>query len=88
MFHIVLTNYAIAQQVLDGLWGNGVERRNKLTEAGYNYEAVQSIVNALVKDANYKPPEMLENEKQTERKPLEIDYDTRTNEGIIINVIV
>ena len=31
-----------------GKWGNGEERKRKLREAGYNYESVQSIVNALV----------------------------------------
>lgn len=31
-----------------GQWGNGAERRTRLTEAGYSYDAVQSIVNALV----------------------------------------
>lgn len=88
MIKIVLTNYAIAQQVLDGQWGNGQERRQRLTEAGYNYEAVQTIVNALVKDRNYKPPEMLEADEAEQRKPLEIDYDPTSNEGIIINIIL
>lgn len=88
MIKIVLTNYAIAKQVLDGEWGNGPERRQRLTEAGYNYDAVQTIVNALVKDRNYKPPEMLETDEAAERKPLEIDYDPKTNDGIIINIIV
>lgn len=88
MINIVLTNYAIAKQVLDGEWGNGQERRQRLTEAGYNYDAVQTIVNALVKDRNYKPPEMLEADKAEQRKPLEIDYDPKSNDGIIINIIV
>ena len=85
---IVLTNYAIAKQVLDGEWGNGQERRDRLTEAGYNYEAVQSIVNALCKDPNYKPPEMLAADEEEQRKPLEIDYNPRENNGIIVNIIV
>lgn len=85
---IVLTNYAIAKQVLDGEWGNGQERRDRLTEAGYNYEAVQSIVNALCKDPSYKPQEVLETDKEEQRKPLEIDYDPKTNDGIIVNIIV
>lgn len=85
---IVLSNYAIAKEVLDGKWGNGQERRERLTKAGYNYEAVQSIVNALCQDPNYRPPEMVEADKEAERKPLEIDYDPTSNEGIIINIIV
>lgn len=40
---------ALAQEVMDGRWGNGEERRQRLTAAGYDYDAVQSAVNALVK---------------------------------------
>lgn len=39
----------IAQEVLDGKWGNGKERKKKLTEAGYDYAVVQSEVNRLAK---------------------------------------
>ena len=46
------TNYQIACEVLDGKWGNGPERRERLEKAGYNYSAVQCIVNALVNDRN------------------------------------
>ena len=42
------TNQQIALEVIMGKWGNGAERRKKLTEAGYNYENVQTIVNALI----------------------------------------
>lgn len=42
------SNEEIAKEVLDGKWGNGQERKNKLTAAGYNYSAVQSIVNTLL----------------------------------------
>lgn len=38
----------IANEVLAGLWGNGDDRRNRLTVAGYNYSAIQSIVNNRV----------------------------------------
>lgn len=37
----------IAQEVISGKWGNGEERRKKLTEAGYNYAAIQAVVNEL-----------------------------------------
>lgn len=37
----------VAQEVLQGKWGNGTERKNRLTAAGYDYNAVQSAVNAL-----------------------------------------
>lgn len=41
----------LAQEVLAGKWGNGEERRNRLTSAGYDYEAVQKAVNALAPKA-------------------------------------
>lgn len=39
--------YDIANEVLKGLWGNGEERRQKLLEAGYDYDTIQGIVNKL-----------------------------------------
>lgn len=39
----------IAQEVIAGLWGNGAERRARLTEAGYNYSMVQARINELLK---------------------------------------
>ena len=39
----------VAQEVIDGKWGNGDERKKKLTEAGYNAALVQARVNAIVK---------------------------------------
>lgn len=35
----------LAQQVIAGQWGNGPTRRQRLTAAGYNYDAVQAEVN-------------------------------------------
>ena len=41
------SNETIAREVLKGLWGNGQDRKNRLTKAGYNYSEVQRIVNRL-----------------------------------------
>ena len=38
----------IAREVIRGDWGNGDDRKKRLTEAGYNYSAVQSKVNELL----------------------------------------
>ena len=40
---------AIAREVIRGDWGNGDERKQKLTAAGYDYSAVQKKVNELLK---------------------------------------
>lgn len=45
---------AVAKEVVAGAWGNGTERKERLTAAGYDYQAVQSQVNALLK-GNEKP---------------------------------
>lgn len=37
----------LAKEVLDGKWGNGDTRKQKLTAAGYDYSAVQNRVNEL-----------------------------------------
>lgn len=39
----------LAREVIRGLWGNGIERKNRLTEAGYDYRAVQRRVNELLR---------------------------------------
>lgn len=35
----------IADEVIAGKWGNGADRKKRLTDAGYNYDAVQKAVN-------------------------------------------
>ena len=42
------SNEAIAKEVIAGKWGNGDERKKRLREAGYDYSAVQKIVNKLM----------------------------------------
>ena len=38
----------VAEEVIAGEWGNGLERKNRLTEAGYDYEIIQDEVNRLL----------------------------------------
>lgn len=44
------TNAEIAKEVLEGKWGNSPERKVRLTEAGYNYSSIQTLVNKMVKE--------------------------------------
>ena len=39
----------LAKEVIRGDWGNGAERKQKLTAAGYDYSAVQKRVNKLLR---------------------------------------
>lgn len=43
------TPSAIANEVIGGRWGNGVERQKRLIAAGYNPAEIQAIVNARVR---------------------------------------
>lgn len=49
----VKTVEEIAKEVIAGKWGNGDDRKVRLTSAGYNYEAVRQKVNELL--ASYYP---------------------------------
>ena len=40
----------IAKEVIQGKWGSGDERKQKLTSAGYDYGKVQARVNELMKN--------------------------------------
>ncbi len=39
------TNEQLADEVLNGQWGDGEVRKKRINEAGYDYDAVQKIVN-------------------------------------------
>lgn len=78
-------NVELAHEVLNGIWGNGEERKRKLTEAGYNYTAVQSIVNALVNDSFHEPivENSVESVENNERL-LTVEFDRSKYDGIEI----
>lgn len=38
----------IAQEVINGIWGNGEDRKNRLISAGYNYNEIQAKVNSIL----------------------------------------
>lgn len=42
------SNDEIAKEVLNGSWGSGQDRKNRLESAGYNYSEVQALVNDMV----------------------------------------
>lgn len=43
------SNTEIAKEVIAGKWGSGSERKRRLTQAGYDYRAVQDLVNQMMK---------------------------------------
>lgn len=44
----------LAHEVINGTWRNGDNRKNRLTQAGYDYNAVQNKVNELLGGASNK----------------------------------
>lgn len=44
------SDYAVAIEVLDGMWGSGATRKSRLTAAGYSYGNVQKEVNRIISD--------------------------------------
>lgn len=44
----------IAKEVIDGKWGNGQDRKTRITNAGYNYSLVQNEVNRILLDVQPK----------------------------------
>ncbi len=45
----------LAKEVIAGKWGNNPERKNRLTEAGYDYSKVQARVNEMLSGNTPKP---------------------------------
>lgn len=39
------SNEEIAQEIMEGKWGDGDDRKNRLGAAGYDYNAIQTIIN-------------------------------------------
>lgn len=39
------SNEEIANEIINGQWGNGEDRKKRLADAGYNYDEIQAIVN-------------------------------------------
>ena len=57
------SNEEIASEVINGNWGNGSERKKRLTEAGYDYNAIQSIVNQRLSGNKPSPTPKKSNEE-------------------------
>jgi hypothetical protein len=52
-----LSEEEIALQVINGMWGNGKERQQRLAEAGYDYDVIQKIVNKKLGKSSKPAPE-------------------------------
>ena len=81
----------LAQEVINGAWENGDDRKNRLTQAGYDYNAIQNKVNEILNNSsNKKSNEVIANEviagkwgngndRKTKLQNAGYDYDTIQN---------
>ena len=75
-----MSDYEVALQVIAGAWGNGGDRIERLTKAGYNYYDVQDIVNKILGGSIEGAPV-----EQVEYKTLEITIDLNKYNSLKIN---
>lgn len=61
-----LSNEQLADEVIAGKWGTGTERAEKLTAAGYDFKAIQDIVNKKVETSTVTIAKQTPAEKITE----------------------
>ena len=50
------SNETLAQEVIQGKWGNGADRVARLTSAGYDAKAIQKIVDSMLKEQKPATP--------------------------------
>ena len=52
--YVKKTPLEIAHEVRRGLWGNGRERRERIVEAGYDYDEIQAYVKEIIENEKVK----------------------------------
>lgn len=67
----------LAKEVISGKWGNGETRKKRVEAAGYDYNAVQSAVNAILsgKAAQVPNEEMTVKIDLNKVKKLTLDFE-------------
>ena len=76
------SNEDIALEVIKGRWGVGLERKELLEEAGYDYEVIQGIVNTMLGKTTTTTTENITTETTTtttETKPAESNITTENS---------
>lgn len=93
------SNEQIADEVMAGGWGNNPQRREKLIAAGYDYNAIQAIVNARVGQAPAAPRKSNEvvanevlagawgNNPQRQQRLVAAGYDYNAIQNIVNNKV-
>lgn len=91
------TNQEIAKEIFQGKWGENLERKRRLEAAGYNYNQIMSIVNAIAGELPID--EILRRAEEYDRQhgitevnisgteTLEIDVDLNKYNSIKLNFV-
>lgn len=82
------SNFEIAKEVIDGKWGNGDARRVSLQSAGYDYEAIQYLVNKIVSGESIDAPATPSpaNPNSTARL-LNVEVDLTKYDGVTLIIV-
>lgn len=81
------TNEQLADEVIEGKWGNGEARKKKLTDAGYDYQAVQDIVNKKLGVSNQPKVEYYTVQKGDNLTKIAKKFGTTVNQLVSWNNI-
>ena len=73
----------VAKEVVAGKWGNGKERQQRLTEAGYDYNAIQKIVNQMVSSSTKPSPDTFIGTVATQSLPLNVRSGASTKYPVV-----
>lgn len=82
------SNFEIAKEVIDGKWGNGEARRISLQNAGYDYDAIQYLVNKIVSGESIDAPSTPApaNPNSTARL-LNVEVDLTKYDGVTLIIV-
>lgn len=80
-----MSNEQLAIEVIAGKWASGEERKRLLTAAGYDFNAVQQIVNAMMAGTYTSPPAESTAENRNLKK---VKLDMRKYNGMEVTIIV
>lgn len=81
-------NVKCALDVIAGKYGNNKARKQALTDAGYDYDTVQGLVNDIVYGKLYPDDVLKEDVEIAEEDILNVDYDPEKYKAICINIII
>ena len=82
------SNFEIAKEVIGGKWGNGDARRISLQNAGYDYDAIQYLVNKIVSGESVDEPATPDpsNPNSTARL-LNVEVDLTKYDGVTLIIV-